>query len=340
MNELAGTFVVLSVAFIIIAFVLTLGAQKWFEPREKLSILLPREGSYGLETGADVKLLGTAVGTVDRITISKEGRMTAETDILSDFFQFVRVDSIAVLKKDIDLVSERYIEITPGSGKLFAETNRVIPAIIEKDIFISIAEKLEEIEKVVIPTIQEYGALAADLRSTGSHLEQLLLSMNFLVKDDEHGKGILPKLFSDESLATDLENTIAGVNSVLDNMQGVLKSTETTSNKIADFTTNVDSMLVEIPRLIVQTESVLENASLLMKDMHATMENYPQIARNAGKGMEELPDLFRQSKQTLQEIERLVSGIQKHWMIRSYIDEETPVTLIPPDEIIFEREIK
>jgi len=339
-NEIVGTFVVLSVVFIIIAFILTLGAQKWLEPREKLSILLPREGSYGLEVGADVKIFGTAVGKVEKITISKEGRMTAETNILKDFFQFVRIDSIAVLRKDIALVSERYIEITPGSGKLFAENNRVIPGIIEKDIFISIAEKLEELEKVAIPTIQEYGDLAADLRSTDRHLEQLLSSMNVFVKDIEQGNGILPKLFTDMSLAADLENTISGINSVLASIPGVLKSTENTSNKMAGLTENFDLLLAEIPQLIAQTEKVLENASVVMKDIHSTMENYPDLAQTMGKGLVELPDLILQSNQTLQEIEKLVLGMQRHWLIRGYIDQETPATLIPPAEIIFERKKK
>ncbi len=337
-NEIVGTFVVLGVVFMTVAFVLTMGAQKWLEPRTKLSVLLPEEGSYGLETGADVKVLGTAVGKVERITISKEGRMTAESNILSDFYQFVRVDSIAVLKKDIGLVSERYIEITPGSGKLFDETTPVIRGIVEKDIFVSMAEKLEELERVIIPTIQEYGHLAADLRSTDSHMEELLTSMNLVVKNVEHSKGIIPKLFTDKDLAADLVNTITGITSVLDNMQGVLKSTENTSNKIADLTAGFESLMHEIPQLIVRTEKVLENTSVIMKDIHSTMENNPDLAQNLGKGLEELPEMFLQSKQTLIEIERLVLGIQRHWLVRDYIDQETPVTRIPPAEIIFERE--
>ena len=339
-NEAVGTFVILCVAFIIIAFFLALGSQNWLEPRNKILVLLPEEGSYGLKIGADVKILGTAVGTVDRITINNEGRMTAESNILSDFFQFVRADSFAVLKKDIGLVSERYIEITPGSGKVPAEKAPVIPSIVEKDIFINIAEKLEEFEKVILPTVQEYGNLAADLRSSDHQLEQLLSNMNLFAKNIEDGKGILPRLFTDEVLAADLENSISGINSVLADMQEVLKSTENTSNRIADLTVHFNSLLVEVPQLIAQTGKTLDNASILMEDMHSTMKNYPDLALNVGKGLEELPDLFLQSKQTLQEIERLILGLQRHWLIRSYIDKENPVTLIPPEEIIFERKKK
>jgi len=48
----------------------------------------------------------------------------------------------------------------------------------------------------------------------------------------------------------------------------------------------------------------------------------------------DLPGLVLQTQQTLHESEKLIEGIQRHWLIRKYIEKAQPNTRIPPSEVV------
>ena len=76
-NHIAGAFAALIFAVLIAGFVLAAHAQKWFEPVETLTFKLPHEGTYGIKSGAEIHMLGTTVGAVDKVTIDTNGNMAA-----------------------------------------------------------------------------------------------------------------------------------------------------------------------------------------------------------------------------------------------------------------------
>src|SRR4051794_24827103 len=74
-DELTGLLVLLAV-LVLIGSILQAGfLGKLFQPTSTLRVLLPTTGSGGLVSGADVEVLGTHAGTIQRLVISSHQRM-------------------------------------------------------------------------------------------------------------------------------------------------------------------------------------------------------------------------------------------------------------------------
>src|ERR1043165_5618863 len=113
-NEITGTFVLIIVAVLIAAVVWTGRSQRWFKSNVTLRIVLPETGAAGIRQGSEGYFLGTLVGSVSYAIADPTGRMEAQAHIRYDFFQFVRADSSAVVKKKFGLAGDSFFEITRG----------------------------------------------------------------------------------------------------------------------------------------------------------------------------------------------------------------------------------
>jgi len=337
-NEVIGIFVILVVILAVISIFVTARSQKWFQRNYELGVLLPESGSHGLRKGAEVQILGAVAGQVRRIAIDKNDRMLAQVSIRADFFRFVRDDSTAVIRKKFGLVAEdAYLDINRGRGALLPKKNSIIPCTVEKGIFTTIEETMSRMEKATLHAVQQYGDLAADLRNPNSPLQLLLVRMNRFSEKLEAGEGIAAKLLTDKSMAADLEKTFSGVNSVLSELKVVLLDAQKTSSKIAQLTDKVGEQLAAMPRLTSMTEKVLQQTEVVLKDIHQTMDNFPDIVGRLDEEMQSLPGLMIQTQETMRQIEKLVIGMQKHWVLRDYVEQAQPTTRIPSAEVGSER---
>jgi len=130
-HEIAGTFVLVIVALLIAGIIWTGHSQRWFKSRVPLRIVLPETGAAGIRQGSEVYFLGTLVGSVYDVVVEPTGRMEAEANIRRDFFRFVRVDSSAVEKSNLEwreILSLRSREAADGlclrkAPRLFARIN-------------------------------------------------------------------------------------------------------------------------------------------------------------------------------------------------------------------------
>ncbi len=336
-NELTGSFVLLSLLLALTALFYVAGTQRWFARVEKVRVLLPVDGSHGLRKGAEVQILGTAAGKVYKISIDHNGRMLAKLRLEPDFFQFLRTDSQAIIRKKIGLVASTYLELTPGKREPLPRKNARLEATAEKDLKTVVTEILAEVKKATLPTLEEYTRLAADLRNPEGPLQMLLLRISHIADTLQTGEGIMPKLLRDRSLATELEETLRGANVSLEGLQKTLKSAETTSSKLALMTDNVNRQLDSLPQLMALTKEVLGDTRQVMQSLQQATDRLPDIAGNLGTEMQALPGLLMQSTTTLEEIERLVLGLQRHWLVRKYVAPQGSPGRIPPEEIDLER---
>ena len=337
-NQLIGTLVILVVILAVISVFITARSQKWFEKNYNLRVLLPESGSHGLRNGSEVLLLGAIAGQVREITINKDDRMEAHLSIRADFFRFVRDDSVGVIRTKFGLVAQDvYLEITRGNGALLPQKDAVIPCRIEKGIITTIENSLTRLENVTLPAIEEYRKLAIDLRDPNGPLQLVLVRLNRISENLETGEGIAAKLLTDKSLASNIERTLTGLNSTLNELTVVLKDARNTSGKIASVADNVSEQLAAMPRIASLTESVLHETEVVLQDIHKTMNQFPGIMGRLEGEMQALPGLIMQTEETLRQIEKLVIGMQKHWLLREYVEQQAPVTRIPSAEVGQER---
>jgi len=337
-NQLIGTFVILVVILGVISIFVAARSQQWFAQNYKLRVLLPESGSHGLRNGSEVLLLGAPAGQVMKISINATDRMEAHLSIRADFFRFVRDDSVAVIRSKFGLVAQDvYLEISRGTGALLPQKNSTIPCMVEKNIMATIEQTLARLENATLPAIEEYRKLAIDLRDPDSPLQLVLDRLNRITESLEAGEGIAAKLLTDKTLTADIEKTLTGLNTTLNELTAVLKEARNTSGKIAGAADNVSEQLAAMPRITSLTENVLHQTQVVLQDIHKTMERFPGIMGRLEGEMQTMPGLIMQTEETLRQIEKLVIGMQKHWLLREYVEQQTPVTRIPSAAVGQER---
>lgn len=285
-NEIVGGFVLVVIAALIVGIILAGKAQEWFVPVYELRLSFPEDGSLGLQKGAEVQILGTTVGTVTGIRVREDGRMRGRLTVKGDFIRFIRMDSKAIVKKKYGIAGDAYVEITQGKG---LERELEMPLVVTKDTEITeIAQDiLKRLQETTVPAIEEYTALAADLRSTNGPLMKLMANLEQITAGLERGEGSVGQLLRDPAMANEIQLILGQVN----------------------------ESLAEVKKILA--------------DVKNTTVQLPPVAERVGKETEDLPGMVLQTQETLREAERLIEGIQQHWIIRKYVPEPPATEMIP-----------
>jgi phospholipid/cholesterol/gamma-HCH transport system substrate-binding protein len=293
-NEITGTLVLVVVAVLIATVVWTGHSQRWFRSNVPLRIVLPEAGAAGIRQGSEVYFLGTLVGTVSYVEVDENGGMEAQTRIRRDFFRFVRTDSSAVVKKTFGVAGDSFFEITRGEGQPLPQKNA---SIICKEQFQSALEAaVEEIRSQATLVMKKTSAGLETWTQLGADLGETRQHL--------------------DQLAGRLENIAAGVEAGNGTVGKLI--TETT---LAD---EAQHILAQANEVMSGLEGVGTSLNATAKNMQDGTARLPEIADAVADEAEELPGL--------REIERLVEAMQRHWLLRKYVNKTNPPPLHPPYE--------
>lgn len=301
-NEIVGSFVLLIVALVLVGIFLAGRAQQWFVPVHRFTLAFPPEGSFGLKNGAEVIILGTTVGIIDRITVNEVGLMSGRISIKGDFIRFIRKDSKAFVKNKFVIAGDAYVEITKGTGPQLP-VGSSLQAVKDTEITEIIQEVIEEIKDVTLPTIEqgrmaleEYTKLAADLRDPEGDLHQLIGRLARIAEGLEKGDGLAGSIMKDPDLAAELKSIITKISDSF--------------NQLAKIVDNVAAATTKLPK----------------------------IADTISGELEDVPGFVLQTRDTLKETQRLIEAIQKHWLVRPYVKKGETSTLIPAADVSSRKE--
>jgi len=303
-HAITGTFVLVVLAVLIAAVVLAGRSQRWFIGNVTLRIILPEEGAAGIRPGSEVYFLGTLMGTVADVSVNRAGRMEAQVTIRRDFFRFMRADSSAVVKRKFGVVGDAYFEITRGDGPQLPEKNAAIVcnALLPSPLEVAV----EEIRSEAVPAIKKlstalgtWNVLGSNLITSRDRLDRLIERADRIVADLQQGKGTAGRLLTDPTAAEELESLLVKASHSLDGLEVTLKRLQTSSGN-------------------------LERAST----------NLPAISEALRHEAEDLPGLVLQTQSSMRELERLIEAMQRHWLLRKYVNRTNPPPLrpLPPSE--------
>ena len=293
-NEITGTFVLVVVAVLIAAVLWTGHSQRWFKSRVSLRIVLPAAGAAGIRQGSEVYFLGTLVGSVSDVIVDPTGRMAAEANIRRDYFRFVRADSTAVVKKKFGVAGDSFFEISRGDGQPLSEKNASI--VCNEQFQSALEAAIEEIRRETLLVLKKTSAgldtwtkLGADLGETRQHLDQLSVRMNNLVAGVEAGKGTAGRLIADPTLADAAQQLLARANEVM-----------------------------------AQLQSMATNLNIAVENIQDGTARLPEITDAVADEAKDLPGLVQQTQTSMREVERLVEAMQRHWLLRKYVNQTNP----------------
>lgn len=332
-NEAAGLFVIALVIAGVLALVAVARAQRWFEPTARLTVRLPEEGSFGLQPGAGVYVMGVSVGTVRRVRI-REGRMTADVTLRADFAPFVRADSVGVLRKSLGVAGDTYVEITRGTGApLWTGDDESVPELatrIDSAPDDALREMVQQVRSEVVPTIQELRrgaeqltALLTRLNDPGGATVRLLDSAAEVAGRLERREGLVGRLAGDERLADDVQGAVADLREALAVLRPLVERAGQAAESATVIAANAAEASDQLPALARQTGQAMTKLDALLDDLARTSQTLPAIAGKIDRETDALPGLLVQVQETVRQIQRLTEGIQQHWLIREYVAPDT-----------------
>lgn len=297
-NEITGALVLIVIAVLIAAVLWTGHSQRWFKSRVPLRIVLPEAGAAGIRQGSEVYFLGTLVGSVSDVIVDPTGRMEAQADIRRDFFRFVRADSSAVVKKKFGVAGDAFFEITRGQGRPLPEKSASITC---RELPGSMETAIEEVRKATLPVLKQMSAgldtwtvLGSNLITTRERLDHLLARVDSLAADLQQGKGTAGKLITDTALADEAQALLARANEAMRELR-----------------------------------AVATNLNVAVKNVQNGTARLPEITDAMANEAKDLPGLVEQTQVSMREIERLVEAMQRHWLLRKYVNKANPPPLRP-----------
>jgi phospholipid/cholesterol/gamma-HCH transport system substrate-binding protein len=296
-NEIVGGFVLLVVALLVAAVFVAGRAQGWFEPVHRIHLDFPPQGTLDVQVGTPVQILGTTVGSVEVIDVDEDGFMTGVMTVKGDFFQFVRSDSQAVVKKKFGIAGDAFIEITKGTGEELPEGAGLV-AIKDSDLNELLEQLLSQVRDATVPLLEsvkkaadEYTMVAVDLRAPDGPLQRMLVNLESITKKIESGEGPAGRLIGDPEMAESIQNIIEQVNQAVAQLQAI------------------------------------------MADVKGATVTLPVMAQTVNREVQDIPGTVAQTQQAIYEAERLIKGIQQNWLIRKHVPQEQPTALIPTFDI-------
>lgn len=293
-HAITGTFVLIVLGALIAVILLAGRSQRWFIGNVNLRIILPEGGAAGIREGSEVYFLGTLMGTVSDVSVDPTGRMEAEVNIRRDFFLFVRDDSSAVVKRKWGVMGDAYFEISRGRGKTLPEKNARI--VCREQLPSALEAAVEEIRHEAVPALKKladgldtWTTLGSNLISSRERLDHLMIRAESVLADIQGGKGTAGKLIVETTLADEAQEFLSRANEAMSDLQSLILTLQTTATNLQKGT-----------------------------------DRLPEITDAMAVEAKDLPGLVRQTQTSMRELERLIEAMQRHWLLRKYVNKTNP----------------
>lgn len=299
-NELTGLFVLAVVALVVAGVIFSGHSQRWFARNYAFDVLLPESGTSGLRRGDEVFILGVSAGLVDDIIVGEDGRMKAHVKIRRDFERFVRIDSTASIKKAFAVAGDSFMEIERGTNAPLPQRSPTITCLPSEDSLGRMERMMAGLRAEVIPVVKKAGVgldgwtkLGADLQKNSEQLNGLLARLDTLALGLEQGKGTVGQLLNE----------------------------------------NAQKLLAQASQTLSQLQGMVTNLNVAVNDVQKGAARVPEIADAVANETKDLPGLVEQTQTSMRELERLIEALQRHWLVRKYVNKTNPPPLGRPSEL-------
>jgi phospholipid/cholesterol/gamma-HCH transport system substrate-binding protein len=340
-NQAVGVFVILAVVFFTVAFLFSGQVREWFNPGERIKVILPSDGLFGLSEGAEVEILGTKAGKVLRIVINPDQQMHADVQIQSDMKAFVRHDSSAVIRKRFGVAGDSFLDIARGVGAPLDWEFAVIEATADRAPTESIGEILDELRTRVFPVIDDtqqairlFLAVVQDLQDPKGDMHQLLSNLNAVSGKISRGEGFVGRLLTEEKMMDDFVAIVDRLNQNMARFDPLLADLGTTIGNVAKISAKINEQSRALPEITLRLNQLLTSVQAVMEDLSRTTPQLPRIAENMSDATGNVPVLMLQTQQVMAELEQLIRQLQSHWLLGSQTGEKRPANArISPLEV-------
>jgi phospholipid/cholesterol/gamma-HCH transport system substrate-binding protein len=303
-SEIAGGFVLLAAGLLIVGVYLAGHAQGWFQKKLVYRAEFKTgEGTYGLQEGAEVRILGTLAGRVGEILPASEGGMETTFVLQGKFATFVHEDSIAKVKKKFEVAGDAFVEITLGSGtKALLPSGSTMPCIRDEELIQAAKKMLDDFREAAVPMLDE--------------IKQILAHVNEITRQISAKEGAVGRMIGDPEMAKEVD--------------GIVKDVRQTAGQLPAVADKLDAIMKDVQRLAQTLNTTADRLPAIGQDVGATVGNVRTVTGSLTGQVANVEGVLLQAESMLRETQRLVEGVQKHWLVRSYVEQEGATPMLAP----------
>lgn len=287
---------------IVIAAVTFMSVQKGlFKRTSQLHFFA--DSAKGMAPGMAVKLNGFRVGTLEKLVMDTDGRVSVVLLVGDEYVHLIHKDAKARLAKE-DLIGEGIIDVLPGSGNSpVVENNALIAFERARDV----GEELSKLANQLQPILADVKSITAYVNNPDGDLKRTLQEL--------------------KRATTALANTGEGVGDLMRrNKQQIQSAITSASNAMSTLDTS-------LPRLIEKLDTSLHHVEGVTADAKAITT---RLAVDLPPAVSEGRSAVSEGHETLQDTHEMVNAVKGSWPLNKLLppQEERPLPLdshVPPN---------
>lgn len=325
-DRFVGILVVFAILMAVVALVFVGRGQKWFAKRSPYKVVFSRV--QGLKTGTPVTISGMEVGNVKSLRLDPQSKVELMIEVLQRYQGNIRQDSQAAIA--MALIGGKTIEITVGSPeKPPLPPGSTIPSLEPREI----TDLLKEIDvkgylKKIDDVLDNLKSITHKLDDPKGSLFRTLGNLEFVTSQFKNGQGSVGAILQDPKMHGEINAAIAQARRSLSNVEEITRNAAQVSQNLPPLMGEVDRSVKEVPKLIEELKKALAELPPILEDVKKTTahtpaiaENVKEITGNVKKASPQIPELLTTTQETTEDADKLMQGLQKHWLLRGSMPE-------------------
>ena len=294
MERMTGAFILLTLIVFLFTVAVVGRGKNWF--RKHVVYYTAFEEGYNLVSGSRVKLLGTDIGSVTGVLLTKDNKVKVRVKVLAEYASRIRANSVATVESPTVIGSE-YINIRPGTSKAAAIPPEGLIPTKEKKKFTEYLEeyeigaKLEHISKI----LEDLALITDQLKDPKGPFFGTFSNLQQITGTVEAGEGSLGRLIKSDELYEHMDTFVATLQETADYLVRAGVNIEKGSEHLEKATR-------EAPEMVDKTQELLDRLLKVQVILEKVMAEVPEISAQAREGM--------------QEVNRILDSVKENFLIR------------------------
>lgn len=330
-DRYVGVFVLLSVIGLILTLVFVARGQKWIETRYRYAAVFNKV--QGLKPGTPVTMSGMEVGSVKSFRLNPLGKVELNLEVLESYKNYLRRDSRVTIAST--LLGGKTVEITLGSPHQPAlSEGEVIPSQEPKEL----TDLLHEIDvqtplKKIEEALENLKSLTAKLNSPEGELLSTLRNVQFITTQLKEGEGSAGAILRDKRLYLEITAAAESANRSAAHVEGITEKAAEIARELPPLVQQVNGRIQDIEGILGEVKKATMELSPILEDVKRVTAEAPAIVGNIKditqdvreitgdmkKATSDLPEFLHQTQQAVEDADKIINGLQNHWLIRGTI---------------------
>lgn len=317
-ERLVGFFVFFGFILLLFFIVVSVRNQHLFEKR--VTFYIDVNSSEGISQGSVVTALGTEVGIVSDLSLTKERKIRVAIEVYEGQHKLLRTDARVIVNR-LTNIGNALIEIESDSidAPMLAD-GALIP--VEEtpslnDLLIGLANLIDSADNY---------SLFAKFETILPKLERTIENAYKIIEQIATGHGTLGAAIFDQQVEQEMKIVVTSGANILSEAEGIISVAK--------------QRLVEIEPLLADARHVahdIRGVSKSLPDMVEDLKQTISLTRTAltliNEELQQIPGVALDAKRTLTKTEGLVDSVQSTWPLSTDIQKPVSKQLIPPHPV-------